>query len=155
VTHLYCTLEPQRVPVDNHCAADINFKFIGFSMNGKVRSLLPSLSYLALLFHNNSYNSIHLLLDSRIILLLLISQVTSGGTDCGANAGSAGVTITLNSNPPQTTTTDAKGSYSFHKVLPGTYKVTASHPSWKISPVMIHFNFTSLSCCSHYLSSQK
>ncbi|ESO93836.1 hypothetical protein LOTGIDRAFT_104485 [Lottia gigantea] len=54
----------------------------------------------------------------------------------GQSVGPAGVSIHLikssNGETIQTTKTADTGRYSFTKVLPGEYKVKASHPTWKL-----------------------
>lgn len=45
---------------------------------------------------------------------------------CGGSTPASGITVTINTTPAQTTTTDANGNYSFASVLDGSYTITPS-----------------------------
>lgn len=56
----------------------------------------------------------------------------------GRKSGPAGVKLQLfadqsSSNALQTTTSETNGLFSFAKVLPGSYRIKASHPTWRLS----------------------
>lgn len=65
----------------------------------------------------------------------------------GRTTGPAGVTIKLFSdlsdNPLQVITSEKNGLFSFSNILPGQYRIQASHPSWKFSTSELDVNLQS------------